>query len=194
MKAIYIRVSTTNQNTAIQHDSSGQAKEFIDKCSGAIPFFERGAVKKLVRAVEQGKITEVEVSRLDRFGRKAEDVKKAINWFGRRKVQVVIKSQGLVCFNERWTLTPATRMIIGILAEFAEFEREIIKEKTLAGIAHAKLEGKFKGRKPGSKNVHRHHLYDSVMAHLEAGLSVTAIHKMTGVSRVSISKWRDEGR
>ncbi|BDD02475.1 hypothetical protein PEPS_47550 (plasmid) [Persicobacter psychrovividus] len=47
---------------------------------------------------------------------------------------------------------------------------------------------------PGSKNVHPHHLYDSVMAHLEAGLSITAIHHMTGVSRGSISKWRDDGR
>ncbi|GJM64940.1 hypothetical protein PEDI_54920 [Persicobacter diffluens] len=34
-----------------------------------------------------------------------------------------------VCFNDRWSLTPSTRMIIGVLAGFVEFEREIIKEK-----------------------------------------------------------------
>ncbi|GJM64942.1 recombinase family protein [Persicobacter diffluens] len=191
MKAIYIRVSTEGQNIAIQ---KGEGKEFIDKCSGTIPFFERPAVKKLTRAIEAGKISELEVTRLDRFGRKAEDVKQAINWFGRRKVQVIIKNQGLVCFNDRWSLTPATRMIIGVLAEFAEFEREVIKEKTLAGIALAKVEGKFKGRKPGSKNIRKHHQYDSVMAHLESGKSVTQIHRLTGVSRVSIAKWRDQGK
>ncbi|WP_338240004.1 hypothetical protein [Persicobacter diffluens] len=56
------------------------------------------------------------------------------------------------------------------------------------------MEGKFKGRKPSSKNIRKHHQYDSMMAHLASGKSVSDIYRMMGVSGVIIAKWRDESQ
>ena len=143
MKAKYIRVSTTEQNTDIQLDFDGTV--YIDEISGSVAFKERDYAKRLLANKE---ITEVYVHSIDRLGRNTLDIMQTIQYFTSKGINVISEREGLQTLIDGKE-NPIAKMMIGILGTLAEFELNRLKERQAEGIAKAKAKGVYKGRKEG---------------------------------------------
>lgn len=141
----YTRVSTQGQDPALQVDAligAGVQRRdiFSDVTSGAKNARERPQMKKLLAYAQAGDT--VVVWRIDRLGRSLIDVLNTVNDLRARGVEVRSISDGI---------DPATangRMMLGLLATLAEYERELITERVHAGIQAAKAQGTRFGRPP----------------------------------------------
>jgi len=115
--------------------------EYVDRLSGKNA--KRPQLQKLMRDVEKGlqDIDAVIVWRLDRFGRSVLDLEDLVG-------QLRAAGVSFVSLKEGFDLTTATgKAMFGMLAVFAEFERNVIAERTKAGMALASAEGRLPGRK-----------------------------------------------
>src|SRR5271170_6324506 len=144
---LYARVSTIEQQTlAMQNRAMREyaarrgwtiAMQVREVNSGAA---KREAREKLLEAARRREIDLVLVWRLDRWGRSVTDLLATLQELEHLGV-------GFVSLTEALDLTPpAGRAMPGLLAIFAEFEREILRERTRAGLAHARQNGKQLGR------------------------------------------------
>ena len=155
---LYARVSTNDQQTlAMQSRAMREyaarrgwtiAVQVREVGSGAA---KREAREKLLEAARRREIDGVLVWRLDRWGRSVTDLLATLQELEHLGV-------GFVSLTEALDLTtPAGRAMAGLLAIFAEFEREILRERTRAGLAQARQNGKRLGRPPtASLNAKRH--------------------------------------
>jgi len=144
---LYARVSTNDQQTlpmqnrALREYAARRgwtaAMQVREVSSGAI---ERKAREQLMEAARRREIDVVLVWRLDRWGRSVTDLLATLQELEHLGV-------GFVSLTEALDLTtPAGRAMAGMLAIFAEFEREILRERTRAGLVQARLNGKQLGR------------------------------------------------
>src|SRR5579863_3931641 len=144
---LYARVSTNEQQTlAMQNRAMREyaarrgwtvAMQVREVGSGAA---KREAREKLLEAARRRDIDVVLVWRLDRWGRSVTDLLATLQ-------ELEHVGVGFVSLTEALDLTtPAGRAMAGLLAIFAEFEREILRERTRAGLAHARQNGKRLGR------------------------------------------------
>ncbi len=143
MKAKYIRVSTTEQNTDRQLDFDGAV--YIDEVSGSVAFKEREFAQKLLANKE---ITEVYVHSIDRLGRNTLDIMQTIQYFTSKGINVISEKEGLQTLIDGKE-NPIAKMMIGILGTLAEFELNRLKERQAEGIAKAKAKGVYRGREKG---------------------------------------------
>jgi len=137
----YARVSTTDQDTALQTDAldaAGCIKIFTETASGALD-----ARPKLAAALDYLREGDVLcVWRLDRLGRSVRHLTEVVNTLAERAIGFRSLTEGID------TTTPAGKLIFHIFASLAEFEREIIRERTYAGLAAARARGRKGGRRP----------------------------------------------
>lgn len=151
MKVLYIRTSTLEQNSGRQLlDADNYDLLVEDKCSGAIPFFERDGGKKIKGFLDKAEITQLNVHQIDRLGRSLIDILNTIKAFTSKKVNIYFVKQGLRTLNDDGTVNDISKMVISILGVVAEMERKMIRERQLEGIQLAKIQGKYEGRKKGS--------------------------------------------
>lgn len=146
MKAQYIRVSTTEQNTNRQEVKGFDGVTYIDKISGSVPFSDRPEAKKLI---SNNQLTEVRVHSIDRLGRNTLDIMQTIQYFTDKGINVVSEKEGLNTIVDGKE-NPIAKMMIGILGTLAEFELSRIKERQAEGISKAKARGGYLGRTKGS--------------------------------------------
>jgi DNA invertase Pin-like site-specific DNA recombinase len=106
----------------------------------------RPAFNRLMEDVRAGKVKLVVFSKVDRIGRSVKHLCDVLQEFRNRKIEVVFTSQGID------TSRPEGRLFWNMLAAFAEFEREMIIDRTLDGLDRAKAEGKRLGRPAGAKD------------------------------------------
>ena len=139
----YARVSTEEQNTARQlHSFEGYTekikKVFIDKMSGKDT--NRPELQAMLNYVREGDV--VVVSEFSRLARSTRDMLQIVQ-------ELTDKGVGLISLKESVdTGTPQGRFMLTIFAALAELERETILQRQREGIAIAKQQGKYKGRKP----------------------------------------------
>jgi DNA invertase Pin-like site-specific DNA recombinase len=151
MKVLYCRVSTLDQKTDRQRITENDFKLVIeDKCSGAIPFFERPGGVEIKKLVDEGILTSLSVWQIDRLGRDLRDIINTIHYFVERKINIIFVSQGLTTLDANGRENPISKMMISILGIVGEMERVQIKERQIEGIRIAKLKGTYTGRKKGS--------------------------------------------
>jgi DNA invertase Pin-like site-specific DNA recombinase len=142
--------------------------------SGAI---KRQAREKLLEAARRREIDVVLVWRLDRWGRSVTDLLATLQELEHLGV-------GFVSLTEALDLTtPVGRAMAGLLAIFAEFEREILRERTSAGLAHARENGKRLGR-PATAAVHA----AEVQKLHRAGVSKSEIARRLQIGRTSVRR------
>lgn len=144
MKIGYARVSTKDQNLDLQIDAltkAGCADAYIyrEEISGATR--ERPQLQKLREQLREGDV--VVVWKLDRLGRSLADLVHLVT-------EIQGKGAGLQSLHDNIdTTTPQGKLTFHIFAAIAEFEREIIRERTNAGLASARARGRKGGRPPG---------------------------------------------
>lgn len=149
MKAKYIRISTAEQNTDRQEVSD--MKMYIDTCSGSTPFAERPKSGALLRAVQTGKVDHITVHSVDRLGRSAADIRTTLDTLQKLNCQVTFESMGINMLDKDFKVTGGFNILVAVMAELAQAELEQLKERQRQGIEAAKLKGKYKGRKTGTK-------------------------------------------
>jgi DNA invertase Pin-like site-specific DNA recombinase len=140
MKIGYARVSTQDQKLELQTDelkNFGCDMIFKEKVSGKNKI--RPELNKMIEQLRHGDI--VVVWKLDRLGRSLKDLIELVSSFREKGVEFVSLKDGID------TSTPTGRFTFNIFASLAEFEREIIRERTKAGLEAAKARGR-KGGKP----------------------------------------------
>jgi DNA invertase Pin-like site-specific DNA recombinase len=181
---LYARISTHDQQTlALQcramRDYAARrgwtiAVEVKEVGSGASV---RELRRKLLEAARRRDIDVVVVWRLDRWGRSMADLVTTLQEL--RDLDV-----GFVSLTEALDLTtPSGRAMAGVLAVFAEFEREILRERVRAGLAHARENGKRLGRPPtASMNAQQ------VRRLFRAGVSKAAIARRLQIGRTSVRR------
>lgn len=152
MIALYCRVSSLDQKTDRQKVNEKEYGMVIeDKCSGAIPFFEREGGKEIKKLLDNGILTSLAALSLDRMGRDLRDIINTIHYFNQKKVTIHFISQGLRTLEDNGKENPISKMMISILGTVSEMERTQIRERQVEGIRLAKLKGTYKGRVTGSK-------------------------------------------
>ena len=138
---------------------------------------KREAREKLLEAARRREIDVVVVWRLDRWGRSVTDLLATLQELDHLSV-------GFVSLTEALDLTtPAGRAMAGLLAIFAEFEREILRERTRAGLAHARQSGKQLGR-PITAGVHA----AEIRRLHRAGIAKAEIARRLQVGRTSVRR------
>lgn len=187
MKARYIRVSTPDQKKERQLvKQHPDERLFIDVCSGSIPFDERDQGKQLLSALG---VTYVTVHTIDRLGRNLLDILTTLQEFDKKGVTLKVENLGIESLIDGKP-NPAFKLIISVLANIAEMERETMLERQREGIELAKAKGVYKGRVRGSKDTPQQILdrYPNVIKHLKAGKSLRDIAKLCDVSLGTVQK------
>ena len=190
MKARYIRVSTGNQKTARQEAKANKdEKIFLDVVSGSIPFHEREKGKELIKEIEAKQIDYVSVSSIDRLGRNLYDIISTLEFFKNSKVIIKVDNLGIESLIDGKE-NQAFKLIVSVMANIAEMERESILERQKEGIAIAKAKGVYKGRELGSKESEADFLakYKEVVKSLKKGNSIRDTAKICSVSLGTVQK------
>ena len=141
MKIGYIRISTTDQNTARQEvlmQELGVDQVYIDRMSGKS--LDRPELKRMLNYVREGDVVIVES--ISRFARNTRDLLELMEKLSEKKVQFVSKKEAID------TNTPTGRFMLTVFGAVAELEREYILQRQKEGIAIAKEQGIYQGRKP----------------------------------------------
>jgi DNA invertase Pin-like site-specific DNA recombinase len=136
----YVRVSTLDQNTERQLDGITLDKVFTDKASGRDT--KRPQLAAALDYVREGDT--LIVHSLDRLARNVEDLRRMVRELNERGVSVEFVKNHLTFAGGA---DPSARLMLTMLGAFAEFERELLRERQREGIAIAKARGVYKGRK-----------------------------------------------
>ena len=199
MIALYCRVSTLDQKTDRQKVNEKDYGIVIeDKCSGAVPFFQREGGKEVLKLIDKDILTSLAVWTIDRLGRDLRDIINTIHFFNERKISINFISQGLTTLDKTGKENPISKMIISILGVVGEMERSQIRERQLEGIKMAKLKGGvYKGRIEGSKedvlNFLSKKKNKEALAYLKKGYKAIEISKLTGLHINTITKIKKLG-
>ncbi|WP_245179135.1 recombinase family protein [Flavobacterium chilense] len=149
MQCRYIRISSGTQNTIRQEKQKSNEKVYIDVISGAVAFNERPQASELVKDIEAGLVTTLNVESIDRIGRDAYNIQTVINYLNSKGVNLKVDNLGIESF-VNGKPNPIFKMITDVLANVSELTRNNIKEAQAQGIKIAVAQGKFKGRVKGS--------------------------------------------
>src|ERR671928_1294040 len=178
----YARVSTTEQTLDLQKDALekiGCTKIFSDVVSGAKE--ERKGLQEALEYVREGDT--LVVWRLDRLGRSLKHLIETITDFNNRKVGFKSITENID------TTTSGGKLIFHIFGALAEFERDIIKERTTAGLEAARARGKRGGR-PKALSPEKIKLARRLYA--DTGTSVAEICTILGISRHTLRRYAKE--
>jgi DNA invertase Pin-like site-specific DNA recombinase len=190
MKARYNRISTANQNLERQLAKQNPDEVlFNDVISGSVAFAERKSAKELIAQIESSAISFVVVSSVDRLGRNLHDIISTLEYFNSKGVTLRVDNLGL----ESMTLgkvNPTFNLIISVMANVAQMERETLLERQREGIAVAKAKGIYTGRVKGSVESDAEVLakYRDVAKFLKMGKPLRDVKSRCGVSLGTVQK------
>jgi putative DNA-invertase from lambdoid prophage Rac len=178
----YCRVSTLEQTTENQRreiEAAGfavKSQRLIEEhISGSVAASERPGFSKLLDRMENSDV--LIVTKLDRLGRNAMDIRKTVEQLAVSDIRVHCLALGGVDLT-----SPAGKMTMQVISAVAEFERDLLLERTHSGIARAKAAGKRFGR----PSVLDEKQQITVIARINAGISISAIAREFNTTRQTI--------
>ncbi|SFN44922.1 recombinase family protein [Salegentibacter flavus] len=149
-KARYNRISSSNQKLERQLERNHPDEIiFNDVVSGAVAFKEREKGQELIKAIEEGSVNFVSVTAVDRLGRSLSDLITTLEYFTENNVILRVDNLGLESMVDGKP-NPVFKLILSVLGNVSEMERNSLRERQLEGIAVAKAKGVYKGRVRGS--------------------------------------------
>ena len=182
----YCRVSTADQTTSNQVQEIAAAgfevtpqRIITETVSGSVAASERKGFRKLLDKLEFGDV--LVVTKLDRLGRNAIDVRVTVEALTELGVRVHCLALGGVDLT-----SAAGKMTMGVIAAVAEFERDLLIERTQAGLARAKSEGKTLGRPQSLSPLQG----EALKKRLASGESIASLARAFGTSRQTVMRAR----
>jgi|SRR5690625_3465271 len=193
----YARVSSADQNLARQVkdlNEFGCDKIFTEKQSGK-NFNERPIYNEMKSKLRFGDV--LIVHDLSRFGRNKQEIKDEWEYLTKEEIDIVVLNMPILDTRKYKELEGVgqliTDIVLSLLSWMVEEERERIRSAQKEGIAIAKTQGKYKGRKQKYSKYAKGKdklIYDTIIEGLENNVSVMDIHKKTGVARSTIYEIR----
>ena len=179
----YGRVSTKDQtaeNQKLEIERAGYKVDYWyadEGVSGKVSASQRPQFAKMLAQIRDGET--LVVSKLDRLGRDALDVGTTIKALAARRIEVIVLQLGKLDL-----ASPAGKMMLTMLSAVAEMERDLLVERTQAGLARAKKEGKTLGRPVHTTPDQR----ADILAKHNAGISISALARLHNVSRATVMR------
>ncbi len=171
----YARTSTTEQVAGLDAQrrdltEAGCTKIFEEQVSSVAPRKELETLLDFVRAGDA-----VVVTKLDRLARSMRDLVEIVGRIEAKEASLRILAMNLD------TATPTGKLMLNVLGSVAQFEREMMLERQREGIAKAKAEGRYKGRKPTARNK-----ADEIRTLKAQGLTAEEVASRLGISTRSV--------
>ena len=180
----YARVSTIQQETGNQIkeiEAAGFVIEehriITEKISGSMPIARRKGFTRLLDKMEKGDV--LVVTKMDRLGRNAIDVSTTVAKLEKIGIKIHCLALGGVDLT-----SSAGKMTMGVINHVAQFERDLLIERTQSGLARAKSQGKIFGRPKILSSLQK----DQIVQQLQTGSTVTSIARNFEVSRQTIMR------
>ena len=146
-RAYYTRISTVGQNDERQlQNLDGYDYILKDKCSGLIPIWERPNGSRIKKLVDAGDLELLEVHSIDRLGRSTLDVLSVWKQLTELGITIICRNPSLKNFDEQGKPDKVSEMILTILATMSTFEKQLIRDRQMEGIAIRKAKGLYTGR------------------------------------------------
>lgn len=189
---VYARVSTSGQTTDNQFleiEQAGYAADtaYADTISGKVPAAERPEFAKMLDTIARTKKPKrLIVSKLDRLGRDAVDILGTV-----RDLESLGCPVRVLQLGDLDLTSSAGKLVLSTLAAVAEMERDILIERTRAGLARVKAQGSKSGKPLGRPKVTDDDKAASIRRMLAEGQSVAQVARDQGVSRQTIMRIRD---
>lgn len=184
----YARVSTSDQFTNNQVAEIAAAgfvvqpgRMITETISGSVAANQRPGFQNLLNKLESDDI--LIVTKLDRLGRNAMDVRATVEALASMGVRVHCLGLGGVDL-----CSPAGKMTMGVIAAVAEFERDLLIERTQSGLHRARSEGKPLGRPKALSPTQER----EVQSRIANGEAITAVAKALKTSRATVMRCRDQ--
>lgn len=180
----YARVSTDDQNLNLQRDAlikAGCTKIYEDRLSGVKA--ARPGLKQALEAARSGDI--LVVWRLDRLGRSLKDLIEMMETLSARGIELHSLTEALA------TTSSSGQLIFHLFGALAEFERNLIRERTQAGLTSARARGR-KGGRPKALGVAKRQL--AVKLYNERQHTVPEICRMMGISKPTLYSYVAEAK
>jgi DNA invertase Pin-like site-specific DNA recombinase len=174
----YVRVSTIDQNTERQLDGVELDKVFTDRASGKDT--KRPQLTAALEYVREGDT--LIVHSLDRLARNIEDLRRIVRELNSRGVSVEFVKNRLTFGG---SADPTAQLMLTMLGAFAEFERELIRERQREGIAIAKAKGVYKGRKKALASEQLQELVELA----RCGMPKAELARSYGISRETVYQY-----
>lgn len=172
----YIRVSSVEQNTERQLDGMALDKTFTDKASGKDT--KRPQLERALEFLREGDT--LVVHSMDRLARNLDDLRRVVLGLTKKGVKVQFVKESLTFTGDD---SPMANLLLSVMGAFAQFERELIKERQREGIAIAKAKGDvYVGRKP-SLSAER---AADLKKRAAAGENKAALARAFGISRAAL--------
>lgn len=182
MKMGYARVSTQDQSYGLQLDALKEAgcdKIFKEKVTGSKA--ERKELNRMLEHAREG--DEIIIWKLDRLGRSLPHLVTLVKELNDRQI-------GLRSLNDPIDTTSSQgRFIFNLFASLAEFERELIRERTMAGLKSARERGRTGGRKPGLTEEKEKTAIAAELLYKEKSLSISEICSKLSISKPTLYKY-----
>lgn len=174
----YIRVSSIDQNTIRQLDGISLNKTFTEKLSGKDTL--RPILQECLSYIRQGDT--LHVHSIDRLARNAKDLLNLVEQILAKGATVSFNKNNLVFSPD--SKDHMAKLQLTMLAAFAEFERELIRERQLEGISIAKAEGKYSGRRKLTDEV-----LEEARIRTSKGEPLSRVAKALNISRETLYKY-----
>jgi DNA invertase Pin-like site-specific DNA recombinase len=178
----YIRVSTLDQNPDRQLEGAQVSKVFTDKASGKD--MQRPQLDALLGYVREGDT--LVVHSMDRLARNLDDLRCLVQQLTGRGVRIEFIKEGLTFTGED---SPMANLLLSVMGAFAEFERELIRERQREGIALAKQRGAYRGRKRALSSTQ----VAELRRRAEAREPKAALAREFGISRATLYEYLRAG-
>ncbi|MGQ1788035.1 MULTISPECIES: recombinase family protein, partial [unclassified Saccharicrinis] len=181
MKIGYARVSTRDQKLELQIEALEKygCEKIFKETKSAVK--ERPELEKMLDHLRDGDV--VVVWKLDRLGRSLRHLIDLVTSFRDKGVEFVSLNDSID------TTTAQGRLTFNIFASFAEFERELIRERTMAGLKAAREKGRVGGRKPGLSKENRIKALAAYNLHEKGEHKVSDILKLLKISKASYYRY-----
>lgn len=174
----YIRVSTLDQSSERQLENIAVDRIFSERASGKDT--HRPQLKALMEFVREGDT--VVVHSMDRLARNLDDLRRLVKNLTQRGVRVEFKKEQLSFTGED---SPMAKLILSVMGAFAEFERALIRERQLEGIALAKRRGVYRGRRRSLSDTE----IVEIRRRVDDGNKKAQIARDFGISRETLYKY-----
>jgi DNA invertase Pin-like site-specific DNA recombinase len=172
----YVRVSSVDQNTERQLDGMTLDKMFTERASGKD--IKRPQLERALEFLREGDT--LVVHSMDRLARNLDDLRRVVLGLTKKGVKVQFVKESLTFTGDD---SPMSNLLLSVMGAFAQFERELIKERQREGIAIAKAKGNvYKGRKP-SLSAER---AAQLKKRADAGENKAALAREFGISRAAL--------
>jgi DNA invertase Pin-like site-specific DNA recombinase len=174
----YLRVSTLDQNTERQLDGIALDKVYEDKASGKDT--NRPQLEALLEFAREGDT--VHVHSMDRLARNLDDLRRLVQTMTTKGIRVKFHKESLEFTGED---SPMSTLLLSVMGAFAEFERALIHERQMEGIALAQKKGLYKGRQPALTREKA----DILRTRAAAGENKAKLAREFGISRETVYQY-----